>query len=333
MNVLVVGFGSIGQRHLTNLMELYPENNYFVLKNSDKKEVIQNCQILDGLEIYSYYETVEFFRTFDDINLNAIDVAFICNDSSKHLDAAFILLENNIDMFIEKPIDSDFKKVLEFYNSLIGKNVIVMVGYQTRFHPVYLKIKEIFNEIKNDINYMEIKWANYLPSFHEYEDYTKSYAGKAELGGGALLTLSHEINILNSFFKDCKLVASMSGFSKGLSMDVEDLVFALFKCEDIKINFTLGYSQVHEERYIKFQTYNKYIVGDLISNTIIIFNSNGTQEKYNFNLKRNELFKDETKYFFNCIKTRKIQLNTVEESVSDMALINEIKRHKNFNCL
>lgn len=330
MNILVVGFGSIGQRHLKNLLELYPENNYFVLKHSDKKDVIQDCKVIDNATIYSYYDGVEFFRDIDDINLYDIDAAFICNDSSRHLNVAFQLLERDIDMFIEKPIDSDANKVVEFINNLNRKDSIVMVGYQTRFHPVYLKMREIFDSCKHDVNYMEIKWANYLPSFHVYEDYTKRYAGKKELGGGVLLTLSHEINILNSFFNDCKIVSSLSGSSKKFSIDVEDFVFALFKCDDIEVNFTLGYSQVFEERYIKFQTHNKYVVGDLISNSVKVFDANGTQKEYSFSLKRNELFAKEARYFFNCIKTREVGLNTVEESVRDMVLINELKSDKKF---
>jgi hypothetical protein len=100
-----------------------------------------------------------------------------------------------------------------------------------------------------------------------------------------------------------------------------------------QINLTLGYSQVFEERYIKLQTYNKYVVGDLISNTIKVFNASGTQEEYNFSLKRNELFIKEIQYFFNCIKTREIDLNTVEDSLRDMALINELKSHNKFQLL
>jgi len=330
MNILIVGFGSIGQRHLKNLIDNYPDNKYFVFKKTDKNEVIQDCKIIENQTIKSFYSGVKFFKNLNDIDLKMLDAAFICNDSSKHLDIAFTLLENNIDMFIEKPIDSDFDKVLKFQDLLSRKKSIVMIGYQMRFHPVYEKIREVFLGIKNDINYLEIKWANYLPSFHEYEDYRKRYAARADLGGGVLLTLSHEINILNSFFDEISVVASMEGFSKGFSLDVEDHIFALLKSGNVKINLSLGFSQVFEERYIKIQTNNQYIVGDFISNKIRVFNSNGTDKEFNFSLKRNELFMSEVDCFFNCIKTREINLNTVEESLKDLLLINEIKAYSEF---
>ena len=66
MNVLVVGFGSIGQRHLTNLISLYPENNYYVFKHSERLDVIQDCQLVDNETIYTFYDRVDFFRDFNE---------------------------------------------------------------------------------------------------------------------------------------------------------------------------------------------------------------------------------------------------------------------------
>ena len=66
MNILVIGFGSIGQRHMTNLLSLYPKNNYFVLKHSDNDDVIQNCSVINNETIYTFYDRVEFIRDMND---------------------------------------------------------------------------------------------------------------------------------------------------------------------------------------------------------------------------------------------------------------------------
>ena len=41
----------------------------------------------------------------------------------------------------------------------------------------------------------------YLPDFHPYENYKNSYAASKKLGGGALNTLSHEVDLI-AFFLD-----------------------------------------------------------------------------------------------------------------------------------
>ena len=181
-------------------------------------------------------------------------------------------------------------------------------------------------EDRGILNYLN-KTEYSLKEVH-YWLYLYRYAGKKELGGGVLLTLSHEINILNSFFNDCQIASCFSRSSKNFSIDAEDYVFALLNCDNIDVNFILGYSQVHEERYIKFQTHNKYVIGDLISNSVRVFNANSAQEEYSFSIERNELFAKETEYFFNCIKTREIKLNTAEESLRDILLINGLKSYK-----
>ncbi|MEI2709772.1 MAG: hypothetical protein V9E96_12270 [Chitinophagaceae bacterium] len=40
-------------------------------------------------------------------------------------------------------------------------------------------------------------WGEYLPAWHPWEDYRTSYAAQKENGGGAALTLSHDIDVVN----------------------------------------------------------------------------------------------------------------------------------------
>ncbi len=325
MNILIIGFGSIGQRHLKNLLKKN-DNNYFVLKYSNNNQVIENCKVVDGESIYDYYHNTKFFKEIDDIDLKIIDAAFICNDSSEHLNIASKLLKYDIDMFIEKPVDSSLEKLLNFKRDLLLKKSIVVVGYQTRFHPVYLKVKEILDDFQNEVNYIEIKWGNYLPDFHKYEDYTKRYAGKANMGGGVLLTLSHEINILNSLISDNKIISSSIGKSKNFNLDVEDFVIALLKSDNIHVSLILSFSQVYEERYIKIQTSDTYIIGDFVLNKVDIYKKNNKKKEYRFSLGRNELFTKEVDYFFKCIDERKVGFNTIDESIQDLKLIGELKK-------
>ncbi|MBA7580705.1 hypothetical protein ES708_22599 [subsurface metagenome] len=62
----------------------------------------------------------------------------------------------------------------------------------------------------------------YLPFWHLYEDYRKSYAAKKELGGGALRTLSHEIDLGQYLFGNYnKIFAKISKISD-LDINVDD---------------------------------------------------------------------------------------------------------------
>jgi len=45
-----------------------------------------------------------------------------------------------------------------------------------------------------------VEWGSYLPGWHPWEDYRDGYAGTKNLGGGAVLTCSHEIDTARYLF-------------------------------------------------------------------------------------------------------------------------------------
>lgn len=76
-----------------------------------------------------------------------------------------------------------------------------MVGCQFRFHPLYLKLKEILSSkrLGPPIS-ARSAYGEYLPAWHPWEDYRKSYSAQEELGGGAILTLIHPLDYLYDLF-------------------------------------------------------------------------------------------------------------------------------------
>ena len=63
----------------------------------------------------------------------------------------------------------------------------------------------------------------YLPDFHPYENYKNSYAASKKLGGGALNTLSHEVDLIAFFFGLPKKYFSFETNSKSLNIQANDL--------------------------------------------------------------------------------------------------------------
>ena len=173
MNILIIGFGSIGQRHLQNLHKNYPDNNFYVLKKSKHNNVLVDCKIV-AKDANKFYHSVEFI---DDIEtVDKFDIAFICNNTNEHMSYALSLAKKGTHIFVEKPLSHNVNGFKELEATVKDKSIIFMVGYQTKFSPVYLKIKEL---IKNEkISFVNSRWLTYLPNFHPYEDYKNRYAAK-----------------------------------------------------------------------------------------------------------------------------------------------------------
>ena len=140
MNILIIGLGSIGQRHLRNLKLIEPKSNFYAIKSKKKKRtpLLNNFnQVLKG-DIKKKY-LLTYFNSISEIYKNniKIDCAFVCSPSSKHISQVIELLNYNIHCFIEKPLGSSLKQLSELENLFKKKNkLITMMGYQLRFNPL-----------------------------------------------------------------------------------------------------------------------------------------------------------------------------------------------------
>ena len=94
-----------------------------------------------------------------------------------------------------------------------------MVGYVLRFHPGCQFLKNALQEkiigVVSEVDFYCYSW---LPNWRKGTNYKENVSSKIELGGGALLELSHEIDLANYLFgpislKNC-LLWSIDGYNK-----------------------------------------------------------------------------------------------------------------------
>ena len=132
MKVLVVGFGSIGKRHINNLLK-YPNVELIICtrKNSINLETRKNFKIVQSIE--------------QGINENP-DIAFITNVTSVHVSTAIKLAESGIDLLIEKPLSNSMESIDKLSEIVQKKKINVMVGCNFRFHECLKKIKELLDK-------------------------------------------------------------------------------------------------------------------------------------------------------------------------------------------
>ena len=134
MNVLVVGYGSIGKRHIANLSK-FPNVHIFVCTNRKYDSFLKSkkCKI---------------FNSLDDCIKEKPDIAFITNTTNLHVKTAIKLANANIHIFIEKPLSNSTKDVKLLLNTIKRRKLVTMMGCVLRFHPAIQKIKEIISENK-----------------------------------------------------------------------------------------------------------------------------------------------------------------------------------------
>ena len=141
----IVGFGRIGRIHFNQVNRLKDAQVIAVADSyaDQMKDVFQEY----GVENY----TSDFNAI---INNPEIDTVFVCSPTDTHAQVAIAAAKAGKDIFCEKPIDFDIKRVEEVLAEVKKAGVSFQVGFNRRFDPNFAKAKRAI--IDGDIGKVHI---------------------------------------------------------------------------------------------------------------------------------------------------------------------------------
>jgi len=151
------------------------------------------------------------------------DAVIISNPTALHMDVAIPAAKAGCTILLEKPIAANLERIDELEDALIQGCGKVLVGFQFRFHPSLQYIKRLLKSggLGRPVA-VRSHWGEYLPDWHPWEDYRKSYTARADLGGGVALTLSHPLDYLRWLLGEVESVWGFAGRLGDLELEVED---------------------------------------------------------------------------------------------------------------
>jgi predicted dehydrogenase len=210
--IVVIGFGSIGRRHVRIIQGLFPKIKIAILRHDqcDKKYV-------DELRPFYCVDSIEKAIEFRP------DAAIVASPATKHLDFVELLAKAGIHMLIEKPIAATSEGVQTLLKLCHKNRVILMTAYNLRFLPSLIEFRSQLQQKKvGNMLSVRVEVGQYLPNWRPDCDYQKTVSAQKELGGGVLLELSHEIDYISWLFGPIKWVKSHVAKQSNLEIDVED---------------------------------------------------------------------------------------------------------------
>ena len=211
MKFLIAGFGSIGRRHLRNLLALGEED--IVLYRSHRST-------LEDDEIARFPVETDLQKAL----AHKPDGVIISNPTALHLDVAIPAAQAGCHILMEKPISHTMDEIPALEKALQQGGAKMLVGFQFRFHPGLQQAKQLLEESAiGDLISVRSHWGEYLPDWHPWEDYRQSYAGRKDLGGGVVRTLCHPLDYLRWLVGELESVWAFTGNLGGLGINVEDV--------------------------------------------------------------------------------------------------------------
>jgi predicted dehydrogenase len=314
--VLLVGLGSIGRRHLVNLRVLLPDAKIMVLRSRESSEIVDGCLIVSSLQ-----KAIDFQP----------QVAFICNPSSCHIEVASVLAEADIHLFIEKPLSNNLERLDSFEAQVKANNTTVMVGYNLRFNPSLNALRELLISQKyGRALYVVAEVGQYLPDWRLDSDYRLNVSAKADLGGGALLELSHELDYLCWLFGDPIKASGQLMKVSDLDIDVEDLVMAQVDFGDadnpVKSSIHLDFLQRKPYRSCRVVCESATLVWNAIEDRLEIYQADEVTVAYQGDKERNSTYEKEIVSFLNAIKLKIAPPVSLSDGVRVMKLVDAIRK-------
>ncbi len=206
MKVLVVGTGSIGKRHINNLLELGVDVQSF----SYQSKAI-------GLD-----KRVERVPKLEAALVSDIHAVVVANRTDQHIAVALQAACAGKHLFIEKPLAASMIGVSELVSIVQRRGLVVEAGFMLHSHPNLLWIREqLAQGLLGEIWHMRAAVGQWLPDWRPGTDHRLGYGAFKALGGGVTFDLIHELDLVHWLLGPVADVTAMMRTAAALEIETE----------------------------------------------------------------------------------------------------------------
>ncbi len=235
--VLVVGVGSIGERHVRCFQQT-------------GRADLALCEINDALrrQVADRYGISRAYRDVASALVDEqYDAAVVCTPADRHLPIALRLVQAGIDLLIEKPLSTTLVGVAELEQAVARQNRVVGVAYVQRANPVLAALKEALDggRFGRPLQLTAVcgqDFPSYRPAYREIY-----YADRATGGGAIQDALTHVLNAGQWLLGPVDRLVADASHQHLEGVQVEDTVHLLARHGSVLASYALNQYQAPNE--------------------------------------------------------------------------------------
>ncbi|WP_421121325.1 Gfo/Idh/MocA family protein [Aquihabitans daechungensis] len=187
---VVVGSGSAGRRHAAALRALLPDHRLVVVRRAASLQPVEQLRELGA----------ELVATVDEAAALAPVLAIVAGPATSHARDAVAMLEAGASVLVEKPLAATAEDGRTLATAEVAAGRPVVLGYHLRFDDVASRFTELVHQRIPHAGSFELRVGQYLGSWRPFLPVEGSVSARQELGGGVLLELSHELDVVLDAF-------------------------------------------------------------------------------------------------------------------------------------
>ncbi|MCQ2520926.1 MAG: Gfo/Idh/MocA family oxidoreductase [Lachnospiraceae bacterium] len=327
--ILMIGLGSIGQRHVRNLKRVLGNQVEFLAYRVRRLQQTfsDTMQIRDGINLEEEY-AIRVFDNMESALKEKPDIVFVTNITSKHMECALEAAKAGCNLFLEKPLSHTWEGVEELQMLQKEKGIHIFLGYQNRYHPCVARLRELLDaNAIGQVVQVEATFEERLTTMHTYEDYSTTYMALAEMGGGPVLNLQiHDLDYLQWIFGMPTEVTAVMGKNSRLKIDVEDHAVISYKTtyqgKTISVTSCSNFLSYPPKHICEVIGDEGRIILDFNKAEITLYQEDGEAHTENFsNFQRNDMFITELRSFLSSIENNTEEEIPLTEGIKGLQLV------------
>jgi predicted dehydrogenase len=320
MRFIILGAGSIGQRHLRNLLNLGHEVVAVYDPSPAKLEGVHSC---GSVKLLTSNES-------EALDQNA-DAALVCSPTVYHVRQARKAIEHGFNVFIEKPLSNTLRDIDVLVEKVEESGQVLLVACNLRFLPSLRLVRRLLNEGRiGEPLAVRAQCGYYLPYWRPNTDYRNGYGARQVTGGGIILDSIHEFDYLRWMLGEVVELFCYASRRSSLDIDVEDNADFLLRFDSGAVaNVHLDYLQRTYRRSCEFIGEDGVIVWDYITQQVSLY---GQEDRHievfleSINTELNQMFVDEMKHFVACVEGKEEPELNLAEGLKVLQIALAVKR-------
>jgi predicted dehydrogenase len=282
--VLVVGTGSVGRRHIANLLALNADITAYSYRRDPNPE------------LRALSDRIRIVTRLEDARTLPIDAVVVANTTDRHIDVALDSARLNRHLFIEKPLSNSLQGVQELARVVSDHGLAVETGFMLRLHPNVRFIKEFLESgALGTVSFLRAVVGQHLPNWRPGVNYRDSYSAKRSQGGGVILDLVHELDLVRWLLGDVEDVAAMVSRCESLEIETEAVAQIVMRLQSgVLAQVHLDYVRPGYARALEIVGTQGTLFWDYVGGTVSLTGDDGVPARVHQvpdGFERNDMFK------------------------------------------
>jgi predicted dehydrogenase len=245
-SVLVVGCGSIGERHLRCFQKTGRAN----VSGCDPSQELRSTLA----DQYNVKMHADYEKALNEIS----DAVVICTPPPLHIPMALAALRAGKHVLIEKPLAVDLNEIPALQKAVAESGTQIAVAYVQHTFPFLTAAREFLkSNALGDIKHVTFSGGGHFPTGRPAHTahYSQTYYARRETGGGVIQdAITHTANFVESVIGPTDSLYCDCAHQALPRVDIEDTVNISARHGEVLVSYALNQFQAPSESTLQFHT-------------------------------------------------------------------------------